>query len=99
MRENGEMGTKAAEMLVEVLMSDANTIGSLCGVTKTKISLSIPRRDIPPTDLIFIATELEANSWAESNSGKGKPLAEIRRRSSHSSTSRVAPTQRSTSYT
>ena len=26
----------------------------------------------------------QANSWAESNSGKGKPQAEIRRRSSHS---------------
>lgn len=85
MRENGEMGEEAANMLVEmVLKADNNTIGSLCGVTKTKISLSIPRRDIAPTDLIFIATELEANSWAESNSGKGKPTAEVRRRSSHS---------------
>uniref|UniRef100_A0A7S3ET14 NAD(P)(+)--arginine ADP-ribosyltransferase n=1 Tax=Haptolina ericina TaxID=156174 RepID=A0A7S3ET14_9EUKA len=85
MRENGEMGVDAANQLVDlVLKADTNTVGSLCGVTKTKIALSIPRRDIPPTDLIFIATELEANSWAESNSGKGKPLAEIRRRSSHS---------------
>ncbi|KAL1498967.1 hypothetical protein AB1Y20_013487 [Prymnesium parvum] len=85
MRENGEMGTEAAQMLVDqVLRQDTNTIGSLCGVTKTKISLSIPRKDIPPTDLIFIAEELEANSWAESNSGKGKPHAEIRRRSSRS---------------
>ena len=85
MRENGEMGVEAANQLVDmVLKADTNSVGSLCGVTKTKIALSIPRRDIPPTDLIFIATELEANSWAESNSGKGKPLAEIRRRSSHS---------------
>jgi len=85
MRENGEMGIDAANQLVDnVLKADTNSVGSLCGVTKTKISLSIPRRDIPPTDLIFIATELEANSWAESNSGKGKPTAEIRRRASRS---------------
>jgi len=85
MRENGEMGEAAAQMLVDqVLKCDTNSIGSLCGVTKTKIALSIPRKDIAPTDLIFIAEELEANSWAESNSGKGKPQAEIRRRSSRS---------------
>ena len=84
-RENGEMGVDAANMLVrEVLKNDENTINSFCGVTKTKISLSIPRKDNADTDLIFIATELEANSWAESNGGKGKPFAEIRRRSSHS---------------
>ena len=85
MRENGEMGEEAATMLVEqVLKADTNTVGSLCGVTKTKISLSIPRKDIAHTDLILLAEELEANSWAESNSGKGKPQAEIRRRSSRS---------------
>ena len=78
------MGVAAANQLVDVLLSDTNSMGSLCGVTKTKISLSIPRKDLPETDLIFIATELEANSWAESNSGKGKPAAEIRRRSSRS---------------
>ena len=44
MRENGEMGVDAAQKLVDVLMSESNTMGSLCGVTKTKIALSIPRR-------------------------------------------------------
>ncbi|KAL3912618.1 MAG: hypothetical protein SGPRY_008273, partial [Prymnesium sp.] len=85
MRENGEMGTESAQKLVDqVLKADCNTVGSLCGVTKTKITLSIPRKGNCATDLIFIAEELEANSWAESNSGKGKPHAEIRRRSSRS---------------
>ena len=35
MRENGEMGVVAANLLVdEVLKSDRNTVGSLCGVTR-----------------------------------------------------------------
>eukprot|EP00966_Prymnesium_polylepis_P245789 5685533-Prymnesium_polylepis.3 len=85
LRENGEMGVEAANHLVtQVLKSDENTVTSFCGVTKTKISLQVPRKDNANTDLVFIATELEANSWAESNGGKGKPFAEIRRRSSHS---------------
>ena len=82
MRDNAPMGVDAANILVEqVLKADTNTISSFCGVTKTKISLSIPRKDNPETDLIFISTELEANSWAETNGGKGKPSAEVRRRS------------------
>eukprot|EP00966_Prymnesium_polylepis_P288482 6663820-Prymnesium_polylepis.1 len=46
------MGVVAATLLVdEVLKSDQNGTNSLCGVTKTKISLQARRAALKPSDL------------------------------------------------
>ena len=81
LRENPEMGTDVAVMLEERVLADwcSSSINSLCGITATNSTLDIPRRNIPPTDLVFLAWELESFSWDDSNTDTSEAHAQIRR--------------------
>eukprot|EP00966_Prymnesium_polylepis_P098318 2277165-Prymnesium_polylepis.1 len=52
-------------MLVEKLLRpDTNTVSSLCGVTESQSSLTVPHKGVCRTDAIFFAEELRAHLWA-----------------------------------